>query len=1089
MDNTIIRASAGSGKTFQLSNVFLNAVLQVDKAVGVTLDTILASTFTRKAAGEITDRIFTKFADAALDPAKREALGEFLVYPESDDIEKELQDRLALLAQNMYRLRVGTLDSYFNKIATAFSLELGLPPGWTMLDEAEYPRFLNDAVREVFNESKRKDVRNLMYLLQQGEEKAGMTKELVELAEKMLPVIRDTTLEAWVHGTPERLEPHTHGLLSEEKINELLERIVTITNDQLPQTAKKEPLSHYLNAKNNLSEAITSRDWKSFLNNGLVKAVVPTLDDPGITCMYSRKNVRKDAPELFEVVTTLLPHAKSVLIKVLISQTEATYHLLKMVAEKLDGVMERERKFRFDDITRRIADYYFENRLDSLRHRLNAETRHLLLDEFQDTALLQWKILEPLALQTVGDKKGTYFCVGDVKQSIYSWRGGEAAIFDSMKERLEQRLKNVQINEKTMEETRRCAKPIIDTVNTIFQNIQDSATVQRASAEAGSIWRERFKEHSTTNEKPGYCALEESPLEPELTKEESHIKYTVDRIEQLLTIVENRTELKDGIGVLVSTGKFGAKIVSALKERGIETTGRGASLLESPAVQHIVSALVFSEHPGNTIARFHLAHGPLAEVLELEKHDDHSCSRIIRNDLVNRGYGSVIGNYLKVFAPFCDAIEWERLEKLLEVAYRFDDVAKGVRTGQFIDLLEKERVNNQNAAKVQVMTIHSAKGLEFDIVVLPQLDVNLKGRIEKEKHVKRYKINDDHASPLDFVIRYVDEAMQAILPEEYRSVFEYRKQREIEESLCELYVAMTRAVRSLVMIVLQRKDISKSTSFENVLRELLETANSSSENILYEAGDPNWYHGIPGSILESVTRHYDELECKLNKTKVLHHVPRITPSSMCHEYKFEKTAKVQNSLQISDKAALKGIVIHSCFEYGITWLDDPQSDSVLNEDKLRELIEETLEGRAATFDATDVLMEFCKACQTQEIIDALSRSRYLPDREPELERERRFAVWYGDKIMRGTIDRLVVQRDTKGTTTKIEVIDYKTGGTMAEIDSLVEIYRDQLDAYRQAVCELYGVEAGIVDTTLIFVTLGKVVTVPQRITKSKKRAK
>jgi ATP-dependent exoDNAse (exonuclease V) beta subunit len=1080
MTNTIIRASAGSGKTFRLSNEFLNAVFG-----GASLDSILASTFTRKAAGEIADRIFTKLADAALDPAERKKLDDYLNYPESNDLEKTLQTILAELARNMYRLRVGTLDSYFNKIATVFSLELGLPLGWSILDDAEYPRLLEESVREVFNESKRNDAKNLMYLLQKGEEAPGMMKDLVGLANNMLPLVRATTRNAWEHEAPERLEKYTCDLISDREIAELLERIEAVADDQLPKDKDNNPHPNYITSRDNLEHAVRSQDWKFFFDakNTLIKNIMPTLSDPTVSCKYFYKDVRQEAPELFAIITTLLPHAKSVLIKVLIGQTRATYGLLKMVAEKLDSIMERERKFRYEDITRIIAEYGFKHRLDSLQHRLNAETKHLLLDEFQDTSLQQWKILEPLALQTAGDASGTYFCVGDEKQSIYSWRGGEAAVFGSMKNRLEQELQEPNFEEITMETTRRCAKPIIEAVNELFGKVQYSDTVCKVSKEAGALWQRRFKEHDSASEKPGYCVLEElPPFDKEESKKDAHVKYVADRIERLIPIVKNNPELKNGIGVLVSTNDFGTKIVSALKARGIETGGSGAALLESPAVRHVVSALVFAEHPGDTVARFHLAHGPLAETIGLDQYDDSSCSRIIRDELVNRGYGSVIGDYIEMLANSCDAIELERLEKLREVAWRFDEVSTGIRTRRFIEMLNKECVASQHAARVQVMTIHRSKGLEFDIVVLPQLEGNLKGRIENEKHVTGNEVENDPTSPINFVLRRVNESLQQFLPQKYQAVFERRVQREVEESLCELYVAMTRAIRSLIMIVPFReknKDGSDkkndTTNFANVLRELPRTKSPSAANILYELGDPNWFGNIPKATEEFATQPHDELIFNLNKEVVLHHVPRIVPSKRHGQTVPTKSVKKKKTAYSPEEAALKGTVLHACLEHGVEWLDD---DRDVGENELRELIDETLDGREPTFSVDEVLAEFRSVYHKPEIVAALSRSRYFPDKNPELERERRFAVWIKTKIMRGSIDRLVVQRDPSGIITNIEILDYKTGDSTDDVDALMETYRNQMDDYRQAVCELYGVDSGIVKTTLVFVMLGRVVTLP-----------
>jgi ATP-dependent exoDNAse (exonuclease V) beta subunit len=266
--------------------------------------------------------------------------------------------------------------------------------------------------------------------------------------------------------------------------------------------------------------------------------------------------VRKEAPELFEIVTKLLPHAKSIQVKILIDQTTATRDLLKLVAEKLDNLMVRERKFRYEDVTRKVGEYRFsDERLQSLNHRLNGNTKHLLLDEFQDTSIPQWNILRPLAEKVAQDKLGTFFCVGDVKQSIYSWRGGVAAVFDTMKQSIEN--SGAAVAEASMDTTRRCCSQVVETVNTVFQNIKDNEAVQVASPKAGAEWQKRFQQHEPHGKDVGYCSLEESPrVEDGEEKGEVHLQYVVNRIVELARILENRPKLKHGIGILVSTGKF-----------------------------------------------------------------------------------------------------------------------------------------------------------------------------------------------------------------------------------------------------------------------------------------------------------------------------------------------------------------------------------------------------------------------------------------------------------------------------------------------------------------------------------------------------
>ena len=118
----VIRASAGSGKTFQLTNRYLRRLMEQTPA-----DEILAATFTRKAAGEILERVLLRLAKAArcdadgVELAKAIGAGEFT----SSDFRTVLADLLS----DLHRLRVGTLDSFFARLATNFTLELGLPPG------------------------------------------------------------------------------------------------------------------------------------------------------------------------------------------------------------------------------------------------------------------------------------------------------------------------------------------------------------------------------------------------------------------------------------------------------------------------------------------------------------------------------------------------------------------------------------------------------------------------------------------------------------------------------------------------------------------------------------------------------------------------------------------------------------------------------------------------------------------------------------------------------------------------------------------------------------------------------------------------
>ncbi|MFG0297154.1 MAG: UvrD-helicase domain-containing protein, partial [Maioricimonas sp. JB045] len=157
----VIRASAGTGKTFQLSNRYLSLLRTTSP------DRILATTFTRKAAGEILERVLTRLAEAALDEKKCNDLAKFIHAPglTPDDCRQMLRR----LTHHLHRVRVSTLDSFFSQIATSFTLELGLPPGWRIIDEFEIVQLRERAIETVLQEGDRGDLTQLMHLLAKGE--------------------------------------------------------------------------------------------------------------------------------------------------------------------------------------------------------------------------------------------------------------------------------------------------------------------------------------------------------------------------------------------------------------------------------------------------------------------------------------------------------------------------------------------------------------------------------------------------------------------------------------------------------------------------------------------------------------------------------------------------------------------------------------------------------------------------------------------------------------------------------------------------------------------------------------------------------
>ncbi len=188
-----------------------------------------------------------------------------------------------------------------------------------------------------------------------------------------------------------------------------------------------------------------------------------------------------------------------------------------------------------------------------------------------------------------------------------------------------------------------------------------------------------------------------------------------------------------------------------------------------------------------------------------------------RKQLFAQGYGPTIYGWTRALAPQLDVRDLSRLSQLVELAFRLDE-APLRRPDEFIAQVRAQRIEDPTAAMVRVMTVHQAKGLQFDMVVLPELDVQFKGQTPL--------VVAERPEPLGAisrVCRYAGETVQSLLPAAYRKMFECWPDQSMAEALCVLYVAMTRAVHSLDMIIAPARTNEKTwpKTFAGILRSAL----------------------------------------------------------------------------------------------------------------------------------------------------------------------------------------------------------------------------------------------------------------------------
>lgn len=1121
LENKVVGASAGSGKTFELSNRYLRLVLS-----GVKTESILAATFTRKAAGEIQDRILSRLGEGACDPesalALYNALGQDFAASIGMTQENALsifQNKLAEIVRRLQKLRISTIDSFFMQLAGGYAFEIGLPPNWHIVEELDADVILQNALLSSFAQTTTENAHTLARLLFKGEFKRTIADEIKSQVTNNLSIYYDTERKpnAWM-----RLRPQVDSELSDW---DSIVASLSVAREKAQAADKR-----MLKALDTSVDFVLRKDWLQFLKASFTQKIVQ-----GAT-KYYRANI---PDEVLSVMSEFLKHAQKNSVEDLSNQTLSLWGALDAVSRYFDRAKFQKGAYRFDDLAIALRERSLGNQTDRLFYRMDSQTSHILLDEFQDASFTQWAVIRPFAESIIKNPSGSFYCVGDVKQAIYGWRGGKAEIFDA----IGTDLSNVVSD--TLSTNWRSSKIILDVVNELF-NKDNLVKISRGDNEeqdgpspfeqAAKKWAEGFEEHKCApkNENlAGYWALEQAPsvdengytIDPRLDpidpkdftdrqeeKERLANSGSLVRVEQdgipeddedvqnkskanelqkkatLQYIVERIAKLYEEcpdatIGVLPRTNAFIGKLTRKLKERfngtNVEISEEGGSpIYDSPAVDAVLSVLKMATHTGDSVSRFHVANiAPLSQKFDLTpknydyKYKAQNLSKWIRKAIDVVGLGKYVSELRDLLLPIC-AVERdkERLDKLVEFAYSYQATTDRLLLDRFIQAVQAYKAESPSGAKIRVMSLHKSKGLQFDVVVLPEL----------EKQIDRTQGNalcvhyEDFKSPvkIDGVTKYVSKDVLANFDEDARGwISEAIKEQatgEIQEALNLLYVGLTRPVRALIAIVSPQKP--NRLTFSKILRKGLHVEDSCSSpnakgqedlhaRILFKRGDPDWrlsWKRAP----EAQTFDDESLRVPIvnytlpegmRSRRLLFHRETPTENHVSREWNAESGAAMR-----------RGTALHACFE-AIRWLD---LDGVPSDEKLRETISPIL------FDADLVnatIAEFKEMCANDFIRRLLSSSSY--EGKCEVQQEREFSIVRRrkgpkDDLIRGTIDRLVLSYDGDKIVAA-DVIDYKSNKYLS--GQTYEQYDEQLKEYGKAVQTLFLVSPEKIKMRYVFV--------------------
>ncbi|MCM2372016.1 UvrD-helicase domain-containing protein [Aporhodopirellula aestuarii] len=853
---TLVRASAGTGKTYQLTARLLKILL-----TGAPPESVLATTFTRKAAGEILTRVLVTLGTAA-DPENPKALDALRQQVGLPGLPRRVcGDLFHRLLRNIHRLRICTLDSLFSQLARALPFELELPPGWRLTDEVEEVWLRQLAVGNMIDSLHSSEIESLISMLGRGDVKRNIARELIQVVETTYAMSRQAGVEAWDQITvPSRPESP---------------RITAASGSFRMAEIKQKSLRELLEK---MADHLDARDFGPLVEQTLLKNIHKSrVADEEVK--YGRS---KFPPELDSDFDVLYQSVQCESLSLLRSQNQATGSVAVYYDGAINEVKQAQRAFAFDDISVRLASVFRNLDAATIQNRLDSKIDHLLLDEFQDTAPVQWQVLKVLAQSVVstpepqGDgaengaanvravdprRSQSFFCVGDTKQAIYGWRGGVAEIFDAVDRQVE------GIVSRSQDESFRSSHVVLDGVTLAFQNLtrhplaeppefNDPSDKSVYESIALQRFAKKFPTHTAAKKLPGFVRFATGPLVPPKVDPENPdakpVKPTAKEITaalmdetatQIQTLHQSAPHLT--IGVLTRTNATVAMLIDRLETLGVDVSAEGGNpLTDSVPVRWVMSALMMVEHPGDGRWRFHIAHSPLADHLPLADSDPvDAAANLLREMIDDRGLAETVIFLSESLRPACDARDGIRLHQLVELATLYRETARS-RLRDFVDLVNVKRVQRPRAAAVRVMTVHQSKGLEFDAVFLPEIHKELIGQPPQ-------CIADlpDLGQPPAGMSRSVSEKQWHYLPERWQRTFGSNVTARMTEALCLLYVAMTRSRQGLY--ILTPPSSKRDFNNKNAASLLFHAWNVASGEdvadptagnaVLYESGDPRWW--------------------------------------------------------------------------------------------------------------------------------------------------------------------------------------------------------------------------------------------------------
>ena len=846
MENTpfkIYSASAGSGKTFTLVKEYLKICL-ASKSPKKFVE-ILAITFTNKAASEMKERIITSLkgftSPASAEQTEKDMLE--LIASETGISTEDLSSRSKIIFEailhNYSQFSIGTIDKFTHRIIRTFAQDLDLPANFEV--EMDHKLLLKQAVDLLISRTGEDEKLTQLFVSFIKDKTADDKSWLIEndfytIAEELLKEsgqehcdsLKDLELEDffsikksiqdYIYKFDVELAAIGAGFKSDcTDLGLLSEWIVGGKNglSKYFEYLQKKQWDSYIPTKTN-SKNIEKENWYATKAPSEIRGDIDTIQ-------------AKFQPQLKRVLVILEDYPKYVNFR-LIARNFYSMAVLHEISKEMQYIKEQNNIIPIGEFNKKIAEVLQNEEGNFIYERLGDRYANYFIDEFQDTSELQWNNLVPLIENAIanGQKPGSAMIVGDAKQAIYRWRGGEVDQFIN----LQIKAKNLtarhpyKMEALSLESNYRSAEEVVNFNNKFFSSI--APKIEKES------YRELFQGLSSIPQKGkgGHVSIE-------------YIEYGSDYddlqkakcLETINTLKEDGFNFGD-ICILTRTKAKGALIVKALSDHSIPVISSESLLLEkSTEVKFMLNFLRFLNEPSHPKFRFKL--------MEFLNENEYSTWTLdtTQQQLERLSKGSVkeFNSFLHSLVPDYDMLQWRSIS-LIEMCHKISksfQLEKSARVYMqffmdelwvysnkysqdlfgFLNYWEDKATKLSVAVPegidaVQVMTIHKSKGLEFPVVIFPFANWDSTSEIDPKSWVA---IDEPELENLPTSLIPLSDKLKTST-KQLQEVYAAHKSKVLLDNLNMLYVALTRP-KTRLYIQTSAKGGNLNLHFDNFLKD------------------------------------------------------------------------------------------------------------------------------------------------------------------------------------------------------------------------------------------------------------------------------